>query len=198
MTEEFKALPYLSISRILQMVYPVNEDIPEWIINKAGKRGKAVHDYIDKYYKGEKTEIPLEIGGYIDSFKSWEEERKNRNLKVMATELELIDHELEIKGIIDIILADDDLNYMLGDFKTNSHIDREMRIKQQLQLSFYKYLWERTQQEGNITSCKIIHLQKTKYKELEYKPQTEIIEGLIKAFKFCYPDGIKDHDKYKI
>lgn len=198
MTEEFKRLPYLSISRILQLVYPINEDIPEWIINKAGMRGKEVHKYIDGYYKGEETDISLEIGGYIDSFKAWDDERRSKKLKVMATELELVDHELKIKGIIDIILADEESNYILGDFKTNSHIDRETRIKQQLQLSFYKYLWGRTRLEGNITSCKIIHLQKTKYKEMEYEPQTDIIEGLIKVFNFCYPDGIKNHDKYKI
>ena len=85
--EEERHLYYLNGLEVPSVMRPLSSDFystvdPE-ILNKAAKRGTAIHNAVENYAKFGIEDIPPVYAGYFASFREWWDSRKP---EVLATE----------------------------------------------------------------------------------------------------------------
>ena len=100
---------------------------PNTTLDEAADRGTDVHDFAEKYLKGEdipEASINPDHRGYIDSFLAWWEKYKG---EVIASEVCVYSLEHRYAGTLDAIIKYPDTaglfpEYMVWDFKTSKDV----------------------------------------------------------------------------
>lgn len=147
-------------------------NIRESVMDKAAENGKAIHNIIDCYCKGQQD---FEIGysalqqGALKAFKKLE-------LKVAASEYLVSDNEI-VASSIDLVLED----YSLVDVKSTSILHL---VPLAWQLSIYAYLFELQNPGLKVPALYGIHIKNNKAEKIEIKRiESEVIKELIKCEK---------------
>jgi hypothetical protein len=86
-----------------------------------------------------------------------------QNLKVVATEIQLVNEEFRYGGTIDLIAVDDDGEYVLLDFKTSKKISESYWR----QCAGYAALWEANNDGKKITNHAIVRIGKQEEGDFE-------------------------------
>ena len=140
-----------SVTQILKVKFGHKYDgIPEEILNRASVKGTAVHDAIEKYCKEGIESDLLEL----------------HNFKFLQTVygFEVVDNEVPVivfidgkpvcAGRLDLVLKDGD-NFMLGDIKRTSKLDKEYLA---YQLNIYRIGYQQCY-DVPISALKGLHLR---------------------------------------
>lgn len=153
----------ISPSKILNFYYPMEREIPEDILKKAGDRGTYLHSKIENYFDkkakieefdfDEKDRITVDL--QWDNFKS---EIENHDLKSAVQELEIVTKKLS--GYIDFIGKYENLPTII-DWKSNSVLGKKEVEKYTLQLNLYRFMIEEVYQQ-TFENLYIVHLTKNK------------------------------------
>lgn len=152
-------------------------NIPKHVLEKAAKKGRAVHGALEKYIKGDTTVISL-----FDEVGQFDYYVKQRGLDITQMKSEHIVYDLNfgVAGTLD--LSYDDNGPVIADFKTTStlHLDAVS-----WQLSIYNYMVTK----GNpidyyFTNLKVYHFQNGKFyvKDI-YTQEFDAVEALLECFK---------------
>ncbi|HQP29669.1 MAG TPA: hypothetical protein PLD71_10620 [Syntrophales bacterium] len=108
--------------------------IPEALLDRAAKRGTAVHDYCGRIALGEwVVGIPTEHQGYVTSFNLWFD---SQVAEVILVETRLYDEILMFHGRPDLIVRLVDGRFALVDLKTPVQHHRAWAV----QLAAYNHL----------------------------------------------------------
>jgi genome maintenance exonuclease 1 len=131
-------LMYQTLLPKLKEVQGISEEEWEKILLEAKKAhtvkskealvsGTIAHDWIEKYIKGEKNDLPEDekARNAINEFLSWEKEHR---VEWIASELVVASPEHQYAGTIDFI-ARIDGKLTLGDFKTSSQISEDYYLQ---------------------------------------------------------------------
>lgn len=147
------------VSDILKMVDVIAMDgIPVRNIEKAGERGKKIHEQTELYDLGmldltddEWWQENEEISGYVMAYISF---RKDNPQIPVAIEESLYSEELDLCGTIDRVFMFNGVGTIL-DIKSSNTISE---LRNTLQLNFYRKIWNETQ-SVKIESLKILQLK---------------------------------------
>lgn len=147
------------VSDILKMVDVIAmEGIPIRNIEKAGERGKKIHEQTELYDLGmldltddEWWQENEEISGYVMAYISF---RKDNPQIPVAIEESLYSEELDLCGTIDRVFMFNGVGTIL-DIKSSNTISE---LRNTLQLNFYRKIWNETQ-SVKIESLKILQLK---------------------------------------
>ncbi len=148
--------------RVTEILYPFTgySGVPKEILEEAARRGKLVHDEIEKNIQGMDLFFDLEdlndkpqlsgISGYLNSFKQWK-----GNKKFIATPERWYDENLKITGECDAIYKNEN-GYTLVDFKTSSKVNEMWRY----QGLWYCYLHLNSGSPVKITQLEFLKVEK--------------------------------------
>lgn len=173
------------------------DNIPPSVLERAAKRGKSVHEYIEYYLKHDMKEEPkidLEYDIYWHFFKSWLNERTDIK-NIIGVETKLISEKLACKGIIDFIgecknKDDDKSYYALVDWKTSSNLDL---FRTQCQLQIYYELLDDLYPDlaKQITELRTLNITKYEYRWYRFP----IDRDLGKSILYLYDNFLRcDHE----
>lgn len=193
---EFFDCPLRGVTSILNAIFGnkfENSGIPEHILIAAGKRGTAVHEYIenwlnwyDRPFKKEDEKEPhlgLEYAIYETNFKEWLDDRIKYDIRPLHTEQKIINKKLGVKGIIDCIAVVNGKMCMI-DWKTSSNLD-EWSTNCQLQL-YYMMLLKGNKEEKaiakQIEELRCLSLTKTGYRWFKFDIDKKLGEAILKLW----------------
>ena len=193
---EFFDCPLRGVTSILNAIFGnkfENSGIPEHILIAAGKRGTAVHKYIenwlnwyDRPFKKEDEKEPhlgLEYAVYETNFKEWLDDRIKYDIKPLHTEQKIINKKLGVKGSKDCIAAVNGKMCMI-DWKTSSNLD-EWSTNCQLQL-YYMMLLKGNKEEKaiakQIEELRCLSLTKTGYRWFKFDIDKKLGEAILKLW----------------
>ena len=119
--EEERHLYYLNgleVPSVTTLMKPLSSDFystvdPE-VLNKAAKRGTAIHNAVENYAKFGIEDIPPVYSGYFAGFREWWDSRKP---EVLATETKVYHKILRYAGTVDLLCIIDG-RVTLVDYKT--------------------------------------------------------------------------------
>ena len=194
--EQFFDCPLRGVTSILNAIFGnkfENSGIPKHILIAAGKRGTAVHEYIenwlnwyDRPFKKEDEKEPhlgLEYAVYETNFKEWLDDRIKYDIKPLHTEQRIINKKLGVKGIIDCISVVNGKMCMI-DWKTSSNLD-EWSTNCQLQL-YYMMLLKGNKEEKaiakQIEELRCLSLTKTGYRWFKFDIDKKLGEAILKLW----------------
>lgn len=153
----------ISPSKILNFYYPMDREIPQEILEKAGNRGTYLHSKIENFFNDEsevktfdfdeKDREIIEI--QWNNFISQIDKTKFINY---IQELEIVTDKMS--GYIDFLGVYDDVPSII-DWKTNSVLGAKEIEKYTLQLNLYRYMIKLVY-KNNFDSMYIVHLTKNK------------------------------------
>lgn len=132
--EEERHLYYLNgleVPSVTTLMKPLSSDFystvdPE-VLNKAAKRGTAIHNAVENYAKFGIEDIPPVYAGYFAGFREWWDSRKP---EVLATETKVYHKILRYAGTVDLLCIIDG-RVTLVDYEQG----REQRSHRQLRCS---------------------------------------------------------------
>lgn len=178
----------VSPSKLLNKLFPIEREIPEHILEKAGARGSAIHELIENYILGEKEpdlsfyEFMLENDDYLKVLEIWnnfKEEIKECDLIAKECYLEHFVSELDnLCGYIDYF---DDKKII--DWKTNSALTKKDIEKYTLQMNLYRLMIFKTK-NILIDDLYLFHLCKKYQKNKETKIKFNIIKCELIPFEW--------------
>lgn len=197
--EEFFNCKLRGVNNVVNAVFgsPTDDgghyaNIPPSILEQAAKRGKAVHEAIEKYLKGEteELELGLEYDIYKYEFDQWLAERCEIQDRI-GVEVKLISEELACKGIIDFIGKfqnkdpegyDGEPYYALVDWKTSSNLDE---FRTQCQLTLYYFLLKEQYPEivSVITQLRCLQITKHEYRWFRFPIDEKLGESILYLYK---------------
>ena len=129
-------------------------------LNRAARRGTAVHNALENYAKFDIEDIDPDLRGYFDAFLNWWELRKP---EVIATECRLYHKIMRYAGTADLICLIDG-KVTLVDYKTSSQVNTKLCA---VQLEGYDRAFE---SHGiKIDNRLILHLSKNDYQEVPFE-----------------------------
>jgi len=137
-------------TRVTDVLYPFSglHKVPEHILKAASERGTKVHDACEGIMKGFYANVDESIGGYIHSFKQWEDE----TIDTIFPDRFYCD-DLKITGKCDCLIPQGS-GFTLIDFKTSARESKSWV----LQGSAYAYL--ASKYNYPITSIQFVKLSK--------------------------------------
>lgn len=159
-----------SVTKILSRVFPMDNKIPEAVLENARKRGSAVHEWIEAYNKylvdgGEEPTINFEYLIYADSYKKWVKEYQ---VKPKHTELKLSDDG--VVGIIDMICETKEDPEIVVDFKIT--YDYNLPYVE-LQTSAYKHLGVANKVVSPNVPQALLHISKNGFNYVKLNDEYE-------------------------
>ncbi len=103
--------------------------------DKAGEQGTSVHDCAEKYILGIDFKLPEDkkVQKAFNKFKEWWDQQ---NYEIVWTEKQMVCETYEFGGCPDLLVKDENGNYILIDFKTGKQIYNDTII----QLGAYSWL----------------------------------------------------------
>lgn len=164
-------------------------NIPPSILENAARRGKAVHEAIEKFLKSgmdEPLQTDLEFDIYACMFEKWLNERTEIQ-EIIGVETKIISEELACKGVIDCIAKfrnkdEDEPFYALVDWKTSSNLD-EFRTQCQLTL-YYMLLREQYPDVADkIEQLRCLQITKYNYRWYRYPIDTKLGSSILYLYK---------------
>lgn len=178
--EEFMNSKLPGATRVIGEVFGTEEfsAIPEKVMEEAIKRGKAVHEAIERFIHTGEEKIDFEYREYFDSFLEWYQKYQP---EFLASELRVMCPELGFKGVIDVVFRVGN-TLVMGDFKTSSKLNT---FKGTLQLNMYKIAFERLKLiDENINELRMVKLSKKDYKYVNIDIDESLVMSLLKLFTF--------------
>ena len=149
-----KSLP--SVTEILQAAHlGVDLGIPDGKLEYVLRRGTALHSAIELDLAGDldAASVHEDIAPRLDAFRKF---AKDVNLKPIATEIELTNHEWRVLGHPDLVATMNGRpQRVLVDWKS-SPLDR---FAARYQLAAYRWLWDTTYPADQIDECVVVHLR---------------------------------------
>ena len=164
-------------------------NIPPSILEAAAKRGKNVHEGIEKFLKSNMTEplnVDLEYDIYRYNFEQWRKERTEIQ-EIIGVETKLISENLACKGVIDCIAKfknydDDKPFYAIVDWKTSSSLD-EFRTQCQLQI-YYELLNDLYPDIGTtIEQLRCLQINKSGYRWFKFPIDRKLGSSILYLYK---------------
>lgn len=171
--KELKGVTSTLVKRVYPIKTPDGMTEEEWQLklNNAAERGTKVHEIIERYEDNFDMCDAPELYGYL-------EEKTNNSLTHVASEY-LISDEKHYASKIDHVFVDQDGGIVIVDIKTNYTPPYE---KTALQLSIYKWLFERQNPKLKVSKCAMIWLRESKHEYRELTPWAEeMVDELIQA-----------------
>lgn len=142
--------------------------------------GTLVHKLIEVDIHGdEPPHIPSEYQEPVDSafaaFNKWMQAHK---MTFVATELNLVDHDLRVGGTMDAVLRDGDGRLAIGDWKTS----RKIRSAYLVQVAIYGLLWDSNHAEKITGGFHIIRFSK-EHADLDHRHYSELDDAKEQAYR---------------
>lgn len=164
--EEERHLYYLNgleVPSVTTLMKPLSSDFystvdPE-VLNKAAKRGTAIHNAVENYAKFGIEDIPPVYAGYFAGFREWWDSRKP---EVLATETKVYHKILRYAGTVDLLCIIDG-RVTLVDYKTSAQVNSKLCA---VQLEAYDRAWE--SHDIKVDDRLILHLSKKGYQEVRF------------------------------
>ena len=183
-----------SVTKILNRVFPMDGNIPEWILERARVRGTTVHEWVEQYNKylndgGEIPIIDLEYLIYADGYKKWIEDYE---VKIKHAELYLVSKDKKICGVVDIVCSTKDDDEVVVDLKLTSVPDIPYV---ELQTSAYKYLCLDNEVVHPTCKQKLLHLSKSGYNYIDLEDKQDLFKELIKVDEYLCSKEKKKKDE---
>lgn len=154
----------LEIPSVTTLMKPLSAEAYKTVdpdtLNKAARRGTAVHNALENYAKFGIEDIDPDLRGYFDAFLNWWELRKPEPI---ATEHRLYHKIMRYAGTADLICLIDG-KVTLVDYKTSSQVNTKMCA---VQLEGYDRALESHGIE--IENRLILHLSKNGYQEVPFQ-----------------------------
>lgn len=154
----------LEIPSVTTLMKPLSAEAYKTVdpdtLNKAARRGTAVHNALENYAKFGIEDIDPDLRGYFDAFLNWWELRKPEPI---ATEHRLYHKIMRYAGTADLICLIDG-KVTLVDYKTSSQVNTKMCA---VQLEGYDRALESHGIE--IGNRLILHLSKNGYQEVPFQ-----------------------------
>ena len=159
---DFILHPYSGVTTVVGEVLGTDlSNIPKHILDQASERGTLVHEYIESYFNGEPTQLPIELWGYRDSFHEWLEQFDK--VEPLHLEYKFYDDEYEIKGSVDFIGYLDGELYVI-DWKTSSNMSGETLLSANLQSLIYRDMIEK--HLGLNAKTRVVSIKKDSYADI--------------------------------
>lgn len=186
--EQFHDYKLPGVTSVLDVVLGHDEfaNIPERVMQAACDRGHAVHESIEEFIKSgckDKPKIALEYQIYIDYFNDWYDKYKP---EFIFSEQKLVSENLGCKGIIDACYFENyngERSLVLTDWKTSSNLNV---FKTKCQLNLYLLLLEDNIDDRSylsIDKLKTLSLTKSGFKYIEFEPDRELAQAILKIYK---------------
>ena len=186
--EQFHSYKLPGVTSVLDVVLGHDEfaNIPERVMQAACDRGHAVHESIEEFIKSgckDKPKIALEYQIYIDYFNDWYDKYKP---EFIFSEQKLVSENLGCKGIIDACYLEnynEERSLVLTDWKTSSNLNV---FKTKCQLNLYLLLLEDNMDDRSylsIDKLKTLSLTKSGFKYIEFEPDRELAQAILKIYK---------------
>lgn len=154
----------LEIPSVTTLMKPLSAEAYKTVdpdtLNKAARRGTAVHNALENYAKFGIEDIDPDLRGYFDAFLNWWELRKPEPI---ATEHRLYHKIMRYAGTADLICLIDG-KVTLVDYKTSSQVNTKMCA---VQLEGYDRALE--SHDIEIENRLILHLSKNGYQEVPFQ-----------------------------
>lgn len=154
----------LEIPSVTTLMKPLSAEAYKTVdpdtLNKAARRGTAVHNALENYAKFGIEDIDPDLRGYFDAFLNWWELRKPEPI---ATEHRLYHKIMRYAGTADLICLIGG-KVTLVDYKTSSQVNTKMCA---VQLEGYDRALESHGIE--IENRLILHLSKNGYQEVPFQ-----------------------------
>lgn len=192
----------ISPSKILNYFYPMDSDIDEVILKKAGARGSIVHSFIENKLLGKAEEDYSTFQNY--DLLQEKDFVKIEELKSSFESLDLLDFEdftlekvvetQKVRGIVDYIGKYQETRCII-DWKTNSSFGEKELTKATLQMNIYRLMLSSIINE-DIPVMKIGYITKNKTKnrvkffDIEIIPNEELISKINEAYNFYNSQNI--------
>lgn len=181
----------ISVSKILEFYYPMSTNIDPCVLEKAGQRGSYIHQYIENYFDSNRSIDDMsfeqkDIEKIIIKINNFNAEIKNHKLEVKDQEVKVNTEKL--RGIIDFVGIYDNKPVII-DWKTNSSLGSQDKVKYMLQLNLYRYLYKECYGQ-KIDDLYIVHITNNKKKNLlkfikcELMDDTQIQEMIDEVFRY--------------
>ena len=201
--EEFFEAPFRGVTSVLNAVFGnkfENSSIPEHILQAAGERGTACHNYIEiweHWFMQKDDSIPephlgLLYSVYETNFKEFLKDRIEL-IDVLATEQKMLSPQIFMKGILDAVWTVKDRTSgkqytCLIDFKTSSHLDTHTA---NMQMQLYYYMLSHGNKEerelaSKITELRVLSLTKKDYSWYKFEINTKLAESIIYLWNIYY------------
>ena len=129
------------------------------VLNKAAKRGTAIHNAVENYAKFGIEDIPPVYAGYFEGFRDWWNSRKP---EVLATETKVYHKILRYAGTVDLLCIING-RLTLVDYKTSAQVNSKLCA---VQLEAYDRAWE--SHDIKVDDRLILHLSKKGYQEVKF------------------------------
>ena len=164
-------------------------NIPPSILEAAARRGKSVHESIEKFLKNEMKEplsVDLEYDIYRYNFEQWRKERTEIQ-EIIGVETKLISENLACKGVIDCIAKfknydDEKPFYALVDWKTSTSLD-EFRTQCQLQI-YYELLSDLYPDiASKIEQLRCLQINKSGYRWFRFPIDRQLGGSILYLYK---------------
>lgn len=158
-------LDELIIPSVTTLMKPLSDDFyravdPE-VLEKAAKRGTAIHNAVENFAQFGIEDIPPAYGGYFQAFRTWWELRKP---EVLATECRVYHKILRYAGTADLICVIGG-RVMLVDYKSSAQVNSKLCA---VQLEGYDRAFE--SHGVKIDDRMILHLSRDgKYSEVPFQ-----------------------------
>lgn len=181
-----KEIQWRGTTSIVQRLFPTAFDsIPNYILEAARQRGLALHDALESFFETGDYELEFEYQNLMNMF---EEFYKEYQPEMLASELEVRDESIAVRGRLDNIMRMKDGRVLLADFKFTYELNLPYV---ELQLSIYKMLVEAMDLDFEIDGIAVLHINKEgwKFHELEFRP--DIVESLLKLDDYLQDKGVK-------
>lgn len=153
-------LPYDSgiYARKGNVVHKLAEDVANALINEDNITTELIKQYVYMYRDDSEFDIEVHAQSLIEFFR---DVLIDNGCKIVSAEQEIYDQELDIKGYIDLILEDENGNYVVIDYKSGTvrPITKYMR-----ELCIYKHLVEYKYPDKKVVTAGIFFTKENQYR----------------------------------
>lgn len=162
-------LDELIIPSVTTLMKPLSDDVyrtvdPE-VLEKAARRGTAIHNAVENFAKFGIEDIPPAYGGYFQAFRTWWELRQP---EVLATECRVYHKVLRYAGTADLICVIGG-RVTLVDYKSSAQVNTKLCA---VQLEGYDRAFE--SHGVKIDDRLILHLSRDgRYSEVPFQRSTK-------------------------
>lgn len=158
----------LVIPSVTTLMRPLSDDfysaVDPDILNRAARRGTAIHNAIENYATFGIEDIPAQYSGYFDAFRQWWELRKPEPL---AFESRVYHKILRYAGTADLLCLIDG-RLTLVDYKSSAQVNTKLCA---VQLEGYDRAYD---SHGiKVEDRLILHLSKSGYQEVPFRRSGE-------------------------
>jgi hypothetical protein len=210
---------FINLTTVIKDGGPVGKHLIDWykqvgynadtIMERAGQEGTAVHDLVDKSFKGIDVSMIDETGKYLHTVKVWQmflkaiEFRDTHKPYIYANEVIFISNILKVGMTIDLVCEINGEMWIV-DFKTSNYISKEHFI----QVAVCAFAWNEFFPHKPIQRVGLLHLKadtkgpdkkgkKIQGKGWQLVEPPKHYDKYIDSFKRRYAEWEEDNPDYK-